>query len=163
MCGKDESESLLKTLGTSATTRSIQVSAPATKGSCDSPTRGSSKTHWPWCLYGPITFYRIHPGFVRPIVLCLSLNSTRRSNPHRPRSRCPECGALSLIETTPGPKYLAGLPSRRRPSLAVASRLQWIDPIRQCLRALLEQLIEAFGLGLPGWMILTLTPSRLPS
>src|SRR5215469_15221193 len=34
-----------------------------------------------------------------------ALNSTRRSNPHRLRSRCPECGALSLNrETTPEPK-----------------------------------------------------------
>src|SRR6516164_783575 len=38
-----------------ATTRSIQVSAPETKGSCTNPTRGSSKTHIPWCLYGDIT------------------------------------------------------------------------------------------------------------
>ena len=42
-------------LGMSATTRSIQVSAPETKGSCTNPTRGSSKTHIPWCLYGDIT------------------------------------------------------------------------------------------------------------
>jgi hypothetical protein len=28
---------------------------PETKGSCTSPTRGSSKTHMPWCLYGEIT------------------------------------------------------------------------------------------------------------
>jgi hypothetical protein len=39
----------------SATTRSIQVSAPETKGSCTNPTRASSKTHMPWCLYGEIT------------------------------------------------------------------------------------------------------------
>jgi len=42
-------------LGMLATTRSIQVSAPETKGSCTNPTRGSSKTHIPWCLYGDIT------------------------------------------------------------------------------------------------------------
>ena len=44
----------------------------------------------------------------------------------------------------------SALPSRRRPSLAVASCLSCFDRFSRCLRALLDQLIEALGLGRAG-------------
>jgi hypothetical protein len=51
--GKEEREPLLGIGNVSHHTIDPGVGA-RNKGSCDKPTRGSSKTHWPWTLYGAI-------------------------------------------------------------------------------------------------------------